>query len=121
MTAARLRPRDRSVRHHLAVLAVALALPVTLFVGVLLWRFADTERARLEGQASSVARAAALAVDRELAGLVSTVEVVSLFDSLRTGDLRAFHAQATAVRDRTGVNVVLRDPGGQQLANTRRP
>jgi PAS domain S-box-containing protein len=118
---ARPRPPDRTVRHHLAVLALALALPATLFVGVLLWRLADVERTRLEGQAFSVARAAALAVDRELAGLVSTVEVVSLLDSLRTGDLQAFDAQARAVRERTGINVVLRDLSGQQLVNTRLP
>ncbi len=115
------RRRDRTVRHHLAVFALALALPATLFVGVLLWRFADAERARLEGQAFAVARAAALAVDRELAGLVSTVEVVSLFPSLQAGDLQTFHARATAVRERTGINVVLRDLSGQQLVNTRRP
>ncbi|MBD0276019.1 MAG: cache domain-containing protein, partial [Acetobacteraceae bacterium] len=123
MTAAatRPRPRDRSVRYHLAVLAMALALPVTLFVGVLLWRFADAERARLEGQASSVARAAAHAVDQELAGLVSMVDVLSLFDSLRTGDLQTFDGQARGVRERTGINVVLRDPSGRQLINTRRP
>jgi PAS domain S-box-containing protein len=115
------RPRDRSVRHHLAVFALALALPVTLFAGVLLWRFADTERARLEGQALAVARAGAVAVDRELAGLISKVEVVSLFSSLRAGDLQAFHAQARAVQERTGIDVVLRDPSGQHLVNTRRP
>jgi hypothetical protein len=115
------RRRDGTVRRHLAVLVLALALPVTLFVGVLLWRFADAERARLEAQALAVAHSAALSVDRELAGLISTVEVVSLFDSLRTGDLRVFHGQARAVQERTGIDVVLRDPSGQQVANTRRP
>ena len=120
MLAAFLRSRDRTLRHHLAVLAVALVLPVTIFAGVLLWRFADAERSRLEGQAFSVARSAAHAVDQELAGLASLVEAVSLFGSLQGGDLEAFHSQAVAVRARTGVDLVLRDPAGQQLANTRR-
>ena len=62
--------RERSVRHHLAALAVALALPVTLFVGVLLWRFADAERARLEAQAASVAHAAAHACADDVLRLV---------------------------------------------------
>ncbi|HYI81911.1 MAG TPA: PAS domain-containing protein, partial [Acetobacteraceae bacterium] len=109
------------MRHHLAALALALALPVTLFVGVLLWRFADAERARLEAQASTIAQAATLAVDRELAGLISTTEVISLFGSLQADDLETFHAQATAIQRRTGIDMVLRDLSGQQLVNTRRP
>jgi PAS domain S-box-containing protein len=121
MLAAFLRPRDRTLRYHLAALAVALVLPVTIFAGVLLWRFADAERSRLEGQAFSAARAAAHAVDQELAGLASLVDAVSLFGSLQAGDVEAFLGQAVAVRARTGVDLVLRDPSGQQLANTRRP
>ena len=120
-TASARRWRDSTVRRHLAALALALALPVTLFVGVLLWRFADTERARLEAQAVAVAHSAALSVDRELAGLISTAEVISLFDSLRDGDLRAFYAQTLAVQERTGVPVILRDLSGQQVVNTRVP
>ncbi|MBD0270765.1 MAG: PAS domain-containing protein, partial [Acetobacteraceae bacterium] len=115
------RRRDSTVRRHLAVLALALALPVTVFVGVLLWWFADAERSRLEAQAVSVARSAALSVDRELTGLISTVEVISLFDALEDGDLRTFHAQTLAVQERTGITVVLRDLSGQQVANTRVP
>jgi PAS domain-containing protein len=117
----RCRLRERSVRYHLAVLAVALALPVTVFVGVLLWRIADAERVRLEGQASATAHAVAVAVDRELAGLVSTVEVMSLFGSLQAGDLQTFRTQAEATRDLTGIDVVVRDLSGQQLVNTRLP
>ena len=108
------RAADRSLRHHLATLALALALPVVVFVGVLLWRFAAVEQNRLEGQALATARAVSVAIDRELAGLVSTVEIVALFNSLQIGDVEAFHRQALAVRERTGINIVLRDAAGQQ-------
>ena len=49
------------------------------FVGVLLWRFADAERARLEARLGD-RPGATLAVDRELAGLISMTEVISPSD-----------------------------------------
>jgi signal transduction histidine kinase len=114
------RSPGRSVRWHLVVFAAALALPILAFIGFLLWQYATSERDRLEREASSLARAVATAIDRELAGLSATLDVLSLSPYLKSGDLRAFYDQAKQVEDRQGVISVLRDLSGQQLVNTRR-
>jgi PAS domain S-box-containing protein len=108
------------VRGYLAILALGLALPAAFFVGVLLWQFAAAERARLEERVPGTARAIARALDRELAGLIATLEVLSLSAPLQAGDLEGFHARAVTVQRRAGIAVVLRDLAGQQLVNSRR-
>ena len=113
--------RGRPVRWHLALFAGALALPILAFVATLLWRFADAERARLESEALATARAAAVAVDRELAGLSAMLNLLSLSVPLREGDLAAFHDQAVGIQARLGVTAVLRDANGVRLVNARLP
>lgn len=109
------------MRWHLALLAAALALPILAFAGLLLWRTAEAERARLEAEALSVAGAAANAVEREITGLAYALDVLALSARLRSGDLPGFHAQITEIRDRFGLNTVLRDTTGQQLVSARVP
>jgi signal transduction histidine kinase/CheY-like chemotaxis protein len=111
----------RPVGRHLAAFAVALAVPILIFAGTVLWQFAARERARLEEGALDAARAAAVAIDRELAGLSSALEVLVLSTALRTGDLPRFHGQAVEVRRRLGLTASLRDANGQQLLNARMP
>lgn len=111
----------RSLRWHLAALSLGLTLPGLAFTGVLLWGHAQAERARLEQEGMVAARAVAAAVDRDLASLTATLEVLALSPALASGDLAAFHQAASEVARRTGLPVVLSDPTGQQLVNTRRP
>jgi signal transduction histidine kinase len=109
------------VQWHLAVFAAVLALPILVFVAGLLWRVGDVERARLEEEALATARAAATAVDRELAGLSAMLNLLSLSQPLRAGDLPAFHAQVVELQQRLGVTAVLRDAAGRRLVNARVP
>ncbi|MXQ09953.1 PAS domain S-box protein [Microvirga makkahensis] len=100
---------------------MALALPILLFVGHILWQFAHAERSRLEGDALTAARVIAADVDRELTGLRSALGVLVYSQSLQVGDLDAFHRQVTEANLRNGINVVLRTPDGQQVVNSRLP
>jgi len=109
------------VQWHLALFAAVLALPILVFVAGLLWRVGNVERARLEGEALNAARSAAVAVDRELAGLSAMLNLLSLSQPLRSGDLERFHAQVVELQERLGVTAVLRDAAGRRLVNARVP
>ncbi|WP_207792109.1 ATP-binding protein [Siccirubricoccus phaeus] len=111
----------RSVSFHLARFAVALVLPILVGLGLMLWQRAEAERAALQESATEAAQSAALAVDRELVGLSAALEVMLVSRELREGNLAGFHRQASAVRDRLGLQVVLRERDGTQLVNTRLP
>src|SRR5690606_13492295 len=61
------------------------------------------------------------AVDRELRGYFDTAEVLAASRFLTEGDLEAFGDLARDASTRTRGHIVLIDPSGQQLINTRRP
>jgi signal transduction histidine kinase len=105
------------VRRHLALFAIALALPILVFVAALSMRFAAAERDRLEGAALDTARAVALAVDRDLNGMAATLNLLALSPQLRAGELESFHRQAIELRERLGMSTVLRDAAGRQILN----
>jgi len=83
----------RPVVRSLAAFAAVLVTPILLLLALLLWQVSTAERLRLEREALDAARAARVAVDRELASLSAVLEVLSLSRNLREGDLAALHAQ----------------------------
>jgi two-component sensor histidine kinase len=111
----------RGIAWHLAVLCLAIIVPVLALAGALATFYASAERERLAQAALRTAEAATLALDRDLAGLIAATEVLSLSTELRAGDLDAFDIEARRVRDRLGVNVVMRDRASRQVVNTRLP
>jgi PAS domain S-box-containing protein len=110
-----------STRTHLALLVIALLVPVLAFAGILAQRYAAAERARFEQEAVETARHVAVLVERDLAGLLATLQTLTTSARLRGGDYRGFYEQASEVREFLGEHVVLRDLSGQQLVNTRLP
>ncbi len=104
----------------LALVAV-LVVPGIGFAGLLLWRYAQSERAQIAQQGITVARAAATALDRHVAGLETTLQTLATSIALAEGDLDAFARQAARVKSFVGADIVLRTPQGQQLVNTRVP
>ncbi len=112
-------PRRLSIRGYLILLVVCVMVPVLLFAGVLFARYYISEQARIELDLQDDARQLALTIDRDLAGLQSTLETLATSQRLIEGDYAGFHQQALRVRELLGVNVLVRDLNGQQLANTR--
>ena len=110
-----------STRTQLAAFALALSAPILAFVGLLLWQVAAAERARVEADGLARAHNMAVALDRELTGLITTLEVLSTSADLRRNDLEGFHRRIADLRERQGLIVLLRDLSGQQLLNARRP
>ncbi|MGI4950197.1 MAG: ATP-binding protein [Janthinobacterium lividum] len=104
----------------------ALILPGVVFAGVLITRINWLERSRSEDAASSAALRAADALDRELANLSAALLALSTSPSisspaLDTDDIAAFDAQARTIATTIGQTLVLSDPEGNQLVNTRLP
>jgi PAS domain S-box-containing protein len=103
------------------IFAFAIALPVILFSGLLLWRFTISERAANERLALDIARALSADVDREITGVITTLETLATSQMLAAGDFARFHAQAKAALRSQPWNVVLIGGSRQQLLNTRVP
>ena len=114
------RPRRRplSVRGYLLLLAVAMLLPLLVLAGLLTMRVAEAERARATLAVAATAEGALTAVDREVVGLIETVQTLESSPSLTTGDLEAFQAQITELARVFGLTIVLRDPTGRLLAGS---
>src|SRR6185295_5359878 len=107
------------IRGYLILLVVSVLLPVLLFSGVLFARYYMSEQTRIEEDLQNDARQLALTVDRDLAGLQSTLETLATSQRLIEGDLVGFDQQARRVRQLLGIDVLARDLTGQQIANTR--
>ena len=111
----------RSFTWHLTALLLGVLLPALAIIALLLVQYAASERAKAEGEARSLARVLAIALDREVEIVATTMQALSTAPSLSRGDLAEFHAQALRVRDRQGFNISVRDAEGALLATTRLP
>jgi signal transduction histidine kinase/ActR/RegA family two-component response regulator len=107
------------IRGYLILLVVSVLLPVLLFTGVVFARYYMSEQTRIEEDLQNDARQLALTIDRDLAGLQSTLETLATSQRLLEGDYVGFDQQARRVRQLLGVDVLARDLTGQQVANTR--
>jgi signal transduction histidine kinase len=113
--------RQLSVRAYLVLLVLAIVVPGAVFAGYLFARYYDAEAARLQQDLRNDARRLALTVDRELTGLIFTLQTLAVSQRIAERDFESFYRQAEQVKGFLGVNILLRDVNGQQLVNTRLP
>ena len=104
-----------SIRISLSLLVAATLVPALVFSGLLLDRYAASERARNSNATETAAARTADAIDRELAGMLATLNALATSPALLSGDLIAFVPQARAVGDRRGRVLVLSDANGREL------
>jgi PAS domain S-box-containing protein len=111
------------LRSHLVVLVLVVLVPILTFSGVTAVLFARHHRQSIEQGLRETARALALAVDRELASSISTLQALATSQYLDTGDLEAFYREAQAVlpSQERWSTILLVDPTGQQRLNSLRP
>jgi PAS domain S-box-containing protein len=111
------------LRFHLLVLVLAALLPLVVFSTIAVALFARNERAAVERGAIETARAVVNAVDRELAGSVSTLEALATSGHLDIGDLDRFAADARRVlaTQEGWRTIILATPQGRQLVNLAAP
>jgi signal transduction histidine kinase/CheY-like chemotaxis protein len=112
-----------SLWRHLVILAALTLLPLLVFTTWTVLEMHREERARVERSLTATTRALSLAVDGELDATVTALEGLATSSDLDTGNLRGFHAQATALRrQRPGwTTIALDDPGGTEILNVLRP
>jgi hypothetical protein len=113
--------RGLSVRSYLLVMVLAILLPVGAFAGVLFWRYADSEIARIDQQLENDAHELALDVDRDLQGKIVALETLATANSMENRDYARFYDRAVRIKNLAGVDISLRGRDGQQLADTRVP
>ena len=113
--------RGRSLKIQLTLLCLGLLLPTLVFVGVLVWRLTDSETNRAQEEALGTSRALANALDREIVGVLTTLQALGTSPSLQTGDLAAFYDQINDVRRLQHIHISLRDTAGHALLTTRAP
>ncbi|HJU32617.1 MAG TPA: cache domain-containing protein, partial [Hyphomicrobiaceae bacterium] len=107
------------LRTHLVVFGLAIVVPVLLFSAIVLHRHAQSVNAANEQRALEIVRSLSNDVDREITGIITTLEALATSRALVRGDYAEFYAQAKeALRSRRW-NVVLIGEGNQQLVNTR--
>jgi PAS domain S-box-containing protein len=107
-----------SIRSHLIAFALALVLPILGFSGYVLWRYTDSEQQHLVEEAHQLADQTAMAIDRELTGMLATVQALATSPSLEAGIYSAFHRQASNVLRIGGAYLRASDVLGRQLFNT---
>ena len=113
--------RGRSLKFQLTLLCLGLLLPTLVFVGVLFWRLSDSETNRAQEEAVGTSRALANALDREIMGVLTTLQALGTSPSLQSGDLAAFYDQISEVRRLQHIHISLRDVDGHSLLATRVP
>jgi len=112
-----------TLRKQLVILATATCLPILAFAAILIFllnrHLVGVEQERL----TYIVQDLAADIDREIGGALRTLEVLATSASLGTGNIEQFHDQS--LRAVTALHpweaIVLVDPSGQQIDNTRRP
>jgi len=113
----------KPLRQRLLLLAAVAILPLALATGFALLTLANQQRAQGGQTAVELARALATAVDSELSSSIDVLQALGTSPSLDQRALRAFHARARRVVETqpNWVAVILADPEGRPLVNTRYP
>ncbi len=91
------------------------------FTGLLLWRYATSERDRYALEALATARQISSLIDRDLNGLITTLSTLTTSTRLPIEDFAGFQRQADQVSKITGAHVILRAPDGRELVSTVSP
>ena len=110
----------RTIGEHLTAYGMAIIAPILIFSGLMLHRYVAVEHAQLEQQALQIVRTLKTNVDRELGGVILTLQALTVSPSLIAGDYARFHNHAAAVvRLHSDQHIVLSDATGQPLVDTR--
>ncbi len=113
---------QRTIRFWLTWLVVGCVLPATLGSAFLFTISYQQQRAILERNTIATARALMQAIDAELFGAQSALQVLAASHRLASGDLAGFYLQASEALPNIGGNyIAIIDSTGQQRLNTLKP
>jgi len=113
---------QRTIRFWLTCLVIGCVLPATLGSVFLFTISYQQQRTILERNTIATARALMQAIDAELFGVQSALQVLAASQRLASGDLASFYRQASeALPNIAGNYIVITDSTGQQRLNTLKP
>ncbi|WP_127145099.1 sensor histidine kinase [Pelagibacterium montanilacus] len=113
--------KARPILFYLALLMAIILVPVLAFSGVLLQRNNIAQEEVVETFTVATTRSVLQSVEREIAGMITTLRVLATVESLADNDLARFHGHAQAALEGTGSDLILIDENFNQLLNTRVP
>lgn len=116
-------PRSLSLRLRLTLLVAGTTFPLIIFSAVIVYLNFQATRASAGNRILEVARSMMIAVDHELEGRITALEVLAQSRALAEDDIGGFRIRAAAflTRQRPGANIVMIDRSGQQVLNMRVP
>jgi signal transduction histidine kinase/ActR/RegA family two-component response regulator len=113
---------QRTIRFWLTCLVIGCVLPATVGSAFLFTISYRQQQTILERNTIATARALMQAIDAELFGVQSALQVLAGSQRLASGDLAAFYRQANEALPNMGGNyIAIIDSDGQQLLNTLEP
>ncbi|MDB5580062.1 MAG: hybrid sensor histidine kinase/response regulator [Bradyrhizobium sp.] len=113
---------QKTIRYWLICLVLGCVLPATLGSAFLFTISYLQQRTILERNTIATARALMQAIDAELFGVQSALQVLAESKRLASGDLASFHRQASDALPNIGGNyIAVTDIAGRQLLNTLSP
>ena len=113
---------QRTIRFWLTCLVIGCVLPAALGSVFLFTISYQQQRTILERNTIATARALMQAIDAELFGVQSALQVLASSQRLASGDLLSFYRKASESLPNIGGNyIVVTDPTGQQRLNTLKP
>lgn len=109
------------IRKRLLILVLAVLVPAFL-VAALGIGYVYVEEQKLHRQSMrETTRALAIVLDKELATREGILHSLASSPALSQGDLASFYKHAREIASNWDTTILLTDPSGQQLINTRKP
>lgn len=112
-------PSSQPVAFYLLALVLVILLPALLVALVLLSNNNRAQEEVVRGLTNATVQAIGLSVDREIAGMTTTLRVLSTSRDLVESDFAAFHQRARIALAGTGAYMLVLDRQFQQILNTR--
>ncbi len=109
------------IRSRLLILVLAVLVPAIITAAAsIAYVYMEAQHANKQNM-REVTRAMALVVDKEIARREAILRTLSISQSLEDGDLPSFYRQAQRIAATTDSAIILHDPSGKVLLNTRLP
>jgi two-component sensor histidine kinase len=113
--------RSRPLVFYLVAVVLAILIPALIVALVLLNRTSAAQEDVLRALTNATAQAIGHSVDREIAGMTTTLRVLSTSGFLRSGNFAEFHDRSVQALAGTGTYMIAVDDADRQLLNTRVP
>jgi len=113
--------RSLPVAFYLFALVLVILVPALVVSLVLLNRNNQAQEDVVRGLTNATVQAMGQSVEREIAGMATTLRVLSTSELLKSDQLDEFHDRAVTALAGSGAYLIALDPEFRQLLNTRVP